>query len=166
MSKSKAEYRVERLVSVDFDGVLHEHPSYVVKFGEVQVDLIRALHKAGHPVAVSTCNDVWRVADVLEAAGFEVYADRHHRYTFWSGGKDGREVLVTNCKVAAMAYIDDRAVNWKFGDLVSDAVKACRIPSGAARCLRCGAQAYWATSMDRPQSRQAILDHNEGCDAA
>jgi hypothetical protein len=150
---------------VDFDGVLHEHAGYRARFGNVDVELIHALHRAGYPVAVSTCNDIPRVAKALRAEGIVCWEDRYGRTLFWGGGEAGTTVLVTGGKVAAWKYIDDHNAGdaWHYGMDVAEAVRQCQFPA-PARCGRCGAQAHYVSSLARPASREIILGHNDGCD--
>lgn len=101
----------------DWDGTLHEHPGWVPEFGAVDLTLIREAHALGYSVAVSTCNDVGRVAAALRAAGLDVYPDFVCKLGScgWTGGKTGRQVLVTNRKVSGWV-VDDRAFGYRYGD--------------------------------------------------
>jgi hypothetical protein len=56
------------------------------------------------------------VAAVLEEHGIKTSQDVGDSTMFWDGGEDGLTVLVTNFKISAIAYIDDRAINHRFGD--------------------------------------------------
>jgi hypothetical protein len=112
----------------DFDGVLHEHAAYANPFGALNFEPIREAHDRGYPVAVSTCNDTWRVAEALQDAGFYVLDDQDHRYgqLGWDGGRTtGRVVLVTNMKVSGW-LVDDRAMNWHYGDSTNKIWSAVR----------------------------------------
>lgn len=99
----------------DFDGTIHAHAGYRAEFGHIDTCGLDKAFELGYCVAVMTCNDVDRVAAALEALGYTVLADAGMTRLFWNGGPDGRTVLVTNRKVAASAYFDDRAFNLKYG---------------------------------------------------
>lgn len=105
-----------RLVSLDFDGVIHSEAGYTPKFKHIDSYGIELAHARGYAVAVSTCNDVPRVAEALRAKGFKVFADLRMRHMFWDGGADGKVVLVTGRKVAASVYLDDKAIHFQYGD--------------------------------------------------
>jgi 8-oxo-dGTP pyrophosphatase MutT (NUDIX family) len=102
-------------LSFDFDGVIHEHSGWRATFGRLDVAGIREAHDRGYCVTVSTCNDTWRVAAALSAAGLSVLADHKMTRGFWSGGASGKVVLVTNRKVSSAAYLDDRGINYQHG---------------------------------------------------
>lgn len=104
---------VHEAVSVDFDGCIHEPANWQPTLGKLDTSIIDVLHAAGYAVAVSTCNDVRTVARALRLLGFRCWEDRAHRADIWS---DSEIVLVTGRKVRAVAYLDDRAVTFCFGD--------------------------------------------------
>jgi hypothetical protein len=70
---------------------------------------------------VSTCNDISRVGAALARQGFAVFEDHMRRWgqTGWDGGRGGRVILVTNMKVSGHV-IDDRCLNWRYGQPTAD----------------------------------------------
>src|SRR5216684_3947515 len=62
-----------------------------------------------------TCNDVGRVARELRRHKINAIADPYMTHMDWTGGKTGREVLVTGRKLAAKFYVDDRNINHQYG---------------------------------------------------
>jgi 8-oxo-dGTP pyrophosphatase MutT (NUDIX family) len=110
-----------KCISYDCDGVLHANPGWSPAWSEFDTTLISEAHARGVAVAVSTCNDTWRVAAKIKSRGFRVHDDNKepvgrsftHSPT-WHGGDDGTVVLVTNRKVCAFAYVDDKAYHYQF----------------------------------------------------
>lgn len=115
-------------VSVDFDGVLHSYDKGwnggAVSYDEVSDALIRRLHDAGYAVAVCTAGPVQRSLWALSGRGLQLHGDKALIYSTWDGGDDGKLVLVTNRKVAAVAYIDDRAVRYDYRQGTGDALNS------------------------------------------
>jgi len=104
-----------RLLSFDFDGVLHEHRNWRGTFGNVSAELIFEAQERGWAVGVSTCNDVTRVAAALRRQGVRVLIDHDMKHSDWNGGRDGKLVVVTNRKLSAHAYVDDRNIKYVYG---------------------------------------------------
>lgn len=103
-------------VAVDFDGVLHTYERGWAD-GTIYGDWVpgsegalRALMQR-YAVAIVTTRGISQVATWLLERGFPVRLEGSER-TFWT---EQGVLLITNRKVAAVAYIDDRAVgftNW------------------------------------------------------
>lgn len=106
----------QRTIAFDFDGVIHEDPHYRIEFLDIDVAPIREAHRRGYAVAIMTCNDVRRVAAALRQLKLRAWADAGMRFLEWSGGKDGKEILVTGRKIVASLYVDDKAMNWRYGE--------------------------------------------------
>lgn len=97
-------------VAVDFDGVVHRysrgwHDGTI--YDEPMPGAIEALRAlmAVEPVFIFTARDIGQVASWLLERGISVRVG--HDGPFWN---DCGRVLVTNRKLAARAYLDDRAV--------------------------------------------------------
>lgn len=123
--------KVNGTIAFDFDGVLHENPHYKWPLDAVDLGLLRKAHARGYAVAIMTCNDVTRVARFLRKSGFRAVADTKMTRMHWS---DPEAILVTNRKLVADFYVDDKAVRYRFGqphevifDLVTerDGFRAC-----------------------------------------
>lgn len=121
---SERSYRYEgfaHCISYDFDGVLHEHAHWRSSFGTIDTTLIDQAHARRLAVAISTCNDTWRICAELAKRGYKVRDDNANPVGGslrgshgWNGGKDGKAILVTNRKVCATAYVDDKAVRYHY----------------------------------------------------
>lgn len=120
--------KFRKCVAVDFDGVLHKY-SRGWQGGQVYdpVDfmVIRRIQEEGYAAAVMTTRDVNQVAEVMEG-WFDIVIDTNCTYKFWNGGESGLDVLITNRKIAAVAYIDDRAVHYRFDDDWATAIDSIR----------------------------------------
>lgn len=109
-------------VGVDFDGVIHRYSRGWADgtiYDEPIDGAFAALRgiMAQHAVFVFTTRDVTQVAAWLSDHGFttcvHVASPDAPKLTFW----DRRgELLVTNLKLAAIAYIDDRAIRFTSWD--------------------------------------------------
>jgi hypothetical protein len=106
-------------VVLDWDGICED------SYGQRQpppgsrydFDGIGMAHHLGYAVAVSTCNNVGPIADVLRERGyFRVKAESFYRSCYWD---HPRTILVTNVKIHGW-YVDDRALQrgtaspWRF----------------------------------------------------
>jgi FMN phosphatase YigB (HAD superfamily) len=110
-----------KTIAVDFDGVIHKY-SGGWRDGTIYdepmagaIEGIKQLQKE-YAVFVFTTRDAMDVAEWLESHGIEAAADhRTNVDMFWN---DQKVVLVTNRKLAAVAYLDDRAIRFKDWNLV------------------------------------------------
>jgi 8-oxo-dGTP diphosphatase len=110
-----------RCIAFDFDGVLHSNPHWSSKWADLDFTLIDQTHARSMAVAIMTCNDTWRIAELLRRAGYVVTDDNADpvggslkRSPSWHGGTDGKRILVTNRKVCAHRYVDDKAVEYHY----------------------------------------------------
>jgi hypothetical protein len=120
-------------IAIDFDGVIH---AYRQGWHDGTIydepipgafDALRAL-LAEHPVAVFTAREVTSVASWLhQKTGIPVLADSGSRIGFWN---ERGALLVTNRKIAAFAYIDDRAIHFTDWPAALDELRR-RTPEGA-----------------------------------
>lgn len=108
-------------VAFDWDGVMHEHGGYRTTWGKIDTTLIDMAHARKFAVAIQTCNDTWRIANLLAKRGYKVQDDNARPVSgslrgspSWYGGEDGYRILVTNRKVCAKFYVDDRGLQYDF----------------------------------------------------
>lgn len=101
-------------VAVDFDGVVHAY-SRGWEDGSIYdgpkpeaIASLRELMRL-YAVFVHTSRNPRQVARWLTAYGFECVTRYPRRRTFWT---TGGVLLVTNRKLPAVAYIDDRAIRF------------------------------------------------------
>lgn len=100
-------------IAFDWDGVVHEHAAFTAPMGNCDLELLREAIARGYSVAVMTCNNVGYVSGYLRDHGFRVYADTAMRYMDWESAGD--LVLVTNRKVCAGLYADDKGFEYHYG---------------------------------------------------
>lgn len=129
-----ARWRSKGTLAFDFDGVLHQHPKYHWPLGATDFDVMREAMARGYSVAVVTANVVSMVGDVLAKQGFTVLVDKDMNRARWA--QQGT-VLVTNRKIPALAYVDDRAIRWTYGQdpaVIWDIVEATHyVPSTSTK---------------------------------
>ena len=99
-------------IAFDFDEVLHEHGKMRWPVGRVDFAPLREAMRRGYAVSIVTANIPASVGKELERHGFKVYVDTKMTYSRWAYKN---VILVTNRKVSAVAYVDDRAIHWVFG---------------------------------------------------
>lgn len=105
-------------VAMDFDGVVHSYTQGWQSgkiYGELDFTGFEEAWRRGYAAAIVTARDIKSVLDCLPHE-WETVGDFKCEFIFWDGGKSGQEILVTNRKISAVAYPDDRGVRHKFGD--------------------------------------------------
>ncbi|QBI53463.1 hypothetical protein [Streptomonospora litoralis] len=107
-----------RTISVDFDGVIHAYtrgwhdgtiydpsvPGAIETLAEMQRTFA---------VVVHTTRDADTVAGWLCARGLNAIPDHRTDRVFWN---ERETILVSNRKIASLAYIDDRAIKFTSWD--------------------------------------------------
>lgn len=120
-------------VAVDFDGVLHTYERGWADgtiYGDWvpgSEDALRALMQR-YAVAIVTTRGISQVATWLRERGFPVRVG--HDGPFW---REQGVLLITNRKVTAVAYIDDRAVTFTDWPAALDAVGIDQFSAEGAR---------------------------------
>lgn len=105
-----------RTVQLDFDGVIHSNGKGWADgtvYGNLDFEGIRMLQDRGYAVVIASAGGVNRMSTPLREAGFQVQLDPNLDIVQWSGGHDGRVILLQP-KCAAVAYVDDRAFNHQY----------------------------------------------------
>ena len=113
---------MNKTICIDFDGVIHRH-SKGWQDGTVYdlavdgaLDSIRALQDRGYAVVVSTARkELIPVANWMRGQGYierkiTVDSHQHKDVPFWNSTTT---VLITNRKIPAIAYIDDRGITFR-----------------------------------------------------
>lgn len=98
-------------VAIDFDGVIHRYSrgwGDGTIYDEPMSGAIEGIKRLQeqYAVFVFTSREVEQVIPWLAAHGLDVAPDGPPYPQFWNG----RQILVTNRKLPAVAYVDDRAV--------------------------------------------------------
>ncbi len=120
---------LRKCVAIDFDGVIHKYSRGWQGgkiYDPIDVTGIRVMQEAGYAVAIMTARDVHSIVDALPDDYPRTVIDPKCEIKFWDGGESGLDVLITNRKIAAVAYIDDRAVIHDFGDNWTETLKDVR----------------------------------------
>jgi hypothetical protein len=104
-------------VAFDWDGTLTSGDGPVgqdngQKLNLLPLELIRA---KGYAVAIMTCNEAGYVAQVLQRAGIPARADMQMEHKIPPQDL-GQQVVVTQRKVLSRFYVDDRNIEWRYGD--------------------------------------------------
>ena len=107
-------------LSFDWDGTLTSGDGPIAQDNGAEINLfpLFAAWQRGLVCAVMTCNDPRYVAEVIrgdEKYGMPAQADVRMECKT-PPYPDGLIVIVTQRKVLARRYIDDRNITWRFGD--------------------------------------------------
>lgn len=113
-------------ISIDFDGVIHKYSRGWADgtiYDEPMPGAIVGLHRLMHDyaVVVQTSRNKYEVSSWLQQHGVPATIDDNYVPEPWYGM--GR-ILVTNMKIPAVAYVDDRAIRFSHWEKVTkDLVK-------------------------------------------
>lgn len=106
----------ERVIAFDWDGTLTNKGDTSTGRAGITYDLapVMCAMAAGHRVAIMTADpdNLQRIPAILAQYGITSYADVTMQCKM---PRMVGEVLVTNRKVLADVYVDDRAMRWQFG---------------------------------------------------
>ncbi len=111
-----------KTVAVDFDGVIHSYEKGWQDgsiYGTPIPGAFEALRKLmeDYYVFIFTTRNCQQIAEWLESYGFTTSTDdsRFAHDLIWDGSFWGTEgvLLITNQKLGAIAYIDDRAIRFR-----------------------------------------------------
>lgn len=149
-------------IGVDFDGVIHQYSKGWADgsiYGPPVTGSLEGLRllMREHAVFIFTTRDASQVMLWLTDLGFDCRADTGE--TFWN--KRG-VLLVTNRKLAATAYVDDRAIRFQhwaqaLADIASGAEPGVRLPSErAVWSAACRAVAKKIRTTELPQGDGVI----------
>jgi len=118
-------------------------------WGDLDMTLISMAHARSIAVAIQTCNDTWRIAKLLRDRGYAVVDDNLNPAggslrgsPNWHGGIGGKVVLVTNRKVCAKWYVDDRALHYTYDQEPSEVFREVDRRAGYASCAE-GHKRHW-----------------------
>lgn len=104
-----------KTVVLDFDGVIHQHHNYNDTIdGPIIPGTKEAIQQLqqNYAVAVVTCRDVHTVSHWLNVKhGLRAMVDPDMTFGRWQRQDI---ILVTNRKIIASAYIDDRAIRFTY----------------------------------------------------
>lgn len=104
-------------LAFDFDGVFHPNSRFHWPLERADFGPLREAMDRGYAVAIVTGNFPHLVAAELGKHGFKTLLDPGMSRARWE--EVGR-VLVTNRKISALAYVDDRGIRWSFGQDPAD----------------------------------------------